>query len=146
MDANLFVAPSPVNIDGRFFEEHLIHRTERGEMVRSKSEVIIADHLARRGVEYVYEQPLVIEGVTTYPDFTIEDTESGDNYYWEHCGMLHVPSYRRRWEDKLAWYRASGILPREEGGGPRGTLITTRDEANGSIDSAKIKALLESVF
>ena len=36
---SLFVAPSPVEIDGRFFEEYLIHRTARGEMVRSKSEV-----------------------------------------------------------------------------------------------------------
>ena len=39
-------------IDGRFFEEYLIHRTARGEMVRSKSEVIIADHLANKGIEY----------------------------------------------------------------------------------------------
>ncbi len=139
---NLFVAPSPVAIDGRFFEEYLIHRTARGEMVRSKSEVIIADHLANKGVAYGYEQPLTIEGVTKYPDFTVEDMESGLSFYWEHCGMLHVPSYRRRWEEKLAWYKANGILPYEEGGGPNGTLIVTRDEANGSIDSAKITKLI----
>ncbi|MGB5196515.1 MAG: AAA family ATPase, partial [Candidatus Deferrimicrobium sp.] len=88
---NLFITPSPVVINGRFFEEYLIHRTARGKMVRSKSEVIIADHLANKGVEYGYEQPLTIESVTKYPDFTVEDMESGVTYYWEHCGMLHVP-------------------------------------------------------
>ena len=139
---NLFVAPSPVEIDGRWFEDYLIHRTARGEMVRSKSEVIIADHLANHDIEYGYEQPLTIEGVTKYPDFTIEDMESGLTFYWEHCGMLHVPSYRRRWEEKLGWYRAHGILPQEEGGGECGTLVITRDEANGSIDSEKITTLI----
>ena len=143
---NLFIAPSPVEIDGRFFENYLIHRTARGEMVRSKSEVIIADHLANNGIEYGYEQPLKIEEATKYPDFTIEDMESGVTFYWEHCGMLHVPSYRHRWEEKLEWYRAHGILPREEGGGENGTLIITRDEANGSIDSAKITTLIKNVF
>ena len=143
---NLFVAPSPVDIDGRFFEDYLIHRTARGEMVRSKSEVIIADHLASKDVEYDYEQPLTIEGITKYPDFTIEDMESGLTFYWEHCGMLHVLSYRRRWEEKLGWYRAHGILPREEGGGENGTLIVTRDETNGSIDSAKITALIADLL
>ena len=94
---NLFLAPSPIEVDGRFFEEHLIHRTARGEMVRSKSEVIIANALAAKGIDYAYERPLLIEGVTKYPDFTIEDMESGQTIYWEHCGMLHVPTYRRRW-------------------------------------------------
>ena len=143
---NLFVPPSPVEINGRFFEDYLIHRTARGEMVRSKSEVIIADHLANNGVEYGYEQPLTMEGVTKFPDFTIEDMESGLIFYWEHCGMLHVPSYRRRWEEKLGWYRASGILPWEEGSGENGTLIITRDEANRSIDSAKITTLITEVL
>jgi len=143
---NLFIAPSPIAIDGRFYEENLIHRTSRGEMVRSKSEVIIADHLAHRGVEYGYEQPLTIDGVTKYPDFTIEDMESGLNYYWEHCGMLHVPSYNHRWQEKLAWYRAHGIRPHDEPGERRGTLIITRDEANGSIDSSKINNLIEEVL
>lgn len=139
---NLFLAPSPIVIEGRFYEEHLIHRTVRGEMVRSKSEVIIADHLATQGVDYAYEQPLTLAGATKYPDFTVEDVESGTNYYWEHCGMLHVPSYRRRWEQKLIWYRENGILLHQAGGGPNGTLIITRDEPNGSIDSAGIHALI----
>ncbi len=143
---NLFLAPSPIQIDGRFYEEYLIHRTSRGEMVRSKSEVIIADHLANKGVEYGYEQPLTIDGVTKYPDFTVEDAESGETFYWEHCGMLQVPSYRRRWEEKLSWYKANGIAPQEEGGGPNGALITTRDEPNGSIDSAKISKLISEIL
>ena len=143
---NLFVASSPVVINGHFFEDYLIHRTARGEMVRSKSEVIIADHLANKGVAYGYEQPLTLEGVTKYPDFTLEDMESGVTYYWEHCGMLHIPSYRRRWEEKLDWYRAHGILPQHEGSGENGTLIVTRDEANGSIDSANINKLIAEVF
>lgn len=143
---NLFIAPSPVVFNGRIFEEYLIHRTAREEMVRSKSEVIIADHLSNKSVEYHYELPLTIDGVTKYPDFTIEDMESGFTYYWEHCGMLHVPSYRRRWEEKLAWYKSHKILPREEGGGENGTLIITRDEANGSIDSAKITKLIADVL
>lgn len=143
---NLFLAPSPIAIDGRLYEEYLIHRTARYEMVRSKSEVIIADHLANKEVVYGYEQPLTIEGVTKYPDFTVEDTESGLTLYWEHCGMLHVPSYRRRWEQKLAWYRSHDILPHEEGGGANGTLIITRDEPNGGIDSAKITKLIAEVL
>ncbi len=145
---NLFVAPSPVEVDGLFFENNLIHRTARGEMVRSKSEVIIADHLANAGLEYGYEQELTFDGGITnkYPDFTIEDVESGLTFYWEHCGMLHVPGYRRRWEEKLGWYRNHSILRPEEGSGENGTLIVTRDEANGSIDSEKIAAIISDVL
>jgi len=114
--------------------------------VRSKSEVIIANALAAERVHYAYERPLTIEGVTKYPDFTIEDMESGQTLYWEHCGMLHVPSYRRRWEEKLEWYRRHGIRAQEDGGGAERTLIVTRDEANGSIDSARIARLITKVL
>lgn len=60
--------------------------------------------------------------------------------------MLHDPSYARRWMAKQQWYRQNGILPYEEGGGPAGTLLVTRDELSGGIDSAKIVALLNDVF
>ncbi|WP_295882608.1 hypothetical protein [uncultured Thiohalocapsa sp.] len=75
-----------------------------------------------------------------------KDMESGERFFWEHCGMLHVPSYRRRWEEKLEWYGSHDILPQEDGGGGNGTLLVTRDEANGSIDSAKIDGLISNVL
>jgi hypothetical protein len=95
-------------------------------MVRSKSEVIIANELAAKGVDYAYERPLTLEGVTKYPDFTIEDVESGQTIYWEHCGMLHVPSYRKRWQEKLDWYGKQGIHTQGDGGVAYGKLIVTQ--------------------
>lgn len=46
---HLFSAPKPIEIDGRFMEEGLIHHTRKGIHVRSKSEVIIADLLYSKG-------------------------------------------------------------------------------------------------
>jgi len=143
---NLFQKPNPVEHKGKFYEERLIHCTLRDEMVRSKSELTIADRLHSNGVDYLYEQPLTLGGLTRYPDFTIEDAESGRKYYWEHCGMLIDPQYRQRWERKLAWYREHGILPHEDGGGPNGTLIVTRDTKQGGISSKEIDGLIKDVI
>lgn len=143
---NLFHAPNPVEVNGNFFEENLISCTRRGELVRSKSEVVVADLLYSLGVDYLYEEKLVINEVTKFPDFTIDDHETGNTFYWEHCGMLHDPAYRQRWEKKLKWYRENDILPHEEGGGERGTLIVTRDNENGGISSQEIEALIREVI
>ncbi len=143
---NLFGPPRPVEVGGTFLEARLIHRTSRGEAVRSKSEVIIANLLHAKGIEYHYEQPLELGGVVKYPDFTIEDDDTGIAYYWEHCGLLHDPAYRRRWEEKQQWYRELGIVPLDEGGGPKGTLIVTRDQPDGGIDSPQIASLIGTVF
>lgn len=144
---NLIDAPMPVMWRDRLFDERLIHLTARGEFVRSKSEVIIANHLHRPpdnepSIEYLYEKPLTLGEQTRYPDFTIDDEESGITYYWEHCGMLHIPEYERRWEKKLAWYRENDILPSEEGGGDAGTLIITRDSEKGAISSPEIERII----
>ena len=53
-----------------FSEETSDYTTARGERVRSKSEVIIADTLNRLNVPYRYEYPLKLKGGQTfYPDF-----------------------------------------------------------------------------
>ena len=147
---NLFDDPSPrqVQIEGKpvFLEEQHIHRSERGELVQSKSEVVIADKLFARHIDYAYEQPLTLpDGRVRYPDFTISDAAAGVTYYWEHLGMLDNPVYRARWERKRAAYLAAGIHPLSEGGGPGGTLIETRDE-HGAIDSAAIAQLIANLF
>jgi hypothetical protein len=143
---NLFGAPKPVGVGDVFLEERLIHRTSRGEAVRSKSEVIIANLLHAKKIDYHYESPLDLAGVVKYPDFTIEDDDAGITYYWEHCGLLHDPSYNRRWKEKERWYRDHDILPFEEGGGPKGTLIVTRDQPDGGIDSPHLSALIDGIF
>ena len=49
---NLLRDPQPQDVGGgRFLEANLIHRTSNGTLVRSKSEVIIADALSAAGVE-----------------------------------------------------------------------------------------------
>jgi len=139
---NLFVPPAPVAAEGGLYEERLIHQTSNQEFVRSKSEVIIANSLAASGVEYMYEKPLTLGGRTRYPDFTVEDPDAGAVFYWEHCGMLHDPDYRSRWERKRQWYLEHGIKPVEEGGGDQGSLIVTRDDERGGISSPAIEAII----
>lgn len=144
---NLFNDPAPVEVDGRFLESGLIHQTRKGTVVRSKSEVIIADLLHSKQIEFEYERPFVAaDGTWRSPDFTIEDDMSGTTFYWEHLGMLKRPSYRRNWEEKLAWYRRNGVLPHGEGGGANGTLITTQDHDDGSISSAEIEELVDELL
>ncbi len=148
---NLFADPLPrevtVNAQQRFLEEGLIHRTERGDLVRSKSELVIADKLHARGIDYAYEQPLVLpNGRTRYPDFTIADHARGVTFIWEHLGMLDDQGYRARWEGKRAEYLACGIAPHEDGGGPEGTLIETRDEPGGRLDAAAIASVIDGVI
>lgn len=148
---NLFADPLPrevsIGAQQRFLEEGLIHRTERGDLVRSKSEVIIADKLFARGVEYTYEKPLQLpKGRVRYPDFTITDHARGATFFWEHLGMLDNPGYMERWQRKLNEYLEAGIKPHEAGGGPLGTLIITRDDANGGIDSLMITRLIDEVL
>ncbi len=132
------LALRPASVEGhrgvaRPYPDALIHRTSRGVAVRSKSEVIVADVLAFLGVSYTYEQPLRARGDPAdfrLPDFTV--SYEGEVYYWEHLGLLSLPSYREAWERKRAWYAANGYADR---------LIVSRDGPDGSIDAEAIERL-----
>jgi len=144
---NLFDPPNPVILQDRFLEDRLIHRTRRGESVRSKSEVIVADLLLSKNIDYAYETPFVgKDGLIKFPDFSFEDDDTGLQVYWEHLGMLNVPEYKERWERKLAWYRKEEVLPYQEGGGEEGILIITKDDERGGIRSDEIEKLLDEVL
>ncbi|MBO4332529.1 MAG: AAA family ATPase [Paludibacteraceae bacterium] len=131
--------PQIVEVNGKFYDDKLINRTASGIMVRSKSEVVIADALYHNGVEFEYEAKLTLDGHDKYPDFTIEDNESGKRWYWEHCGMMNDPHYKQRWEEKKKFYEKHGI---KEGV----NLIVTYDDENGSIDSAVIEQIIKDHF
>ena len=119
------------------FVEGLIHKTLSGVIVRSKSEVIIADDLFRAGIQFEYEKQIEENGHRCIPDFTIEDA-SGDTIIWEHLGLLDNPSYKASWNKKLAFYNSIGFF---EGV----NLFTTCDHEGGSIDSNEIKVVVDKI-
>jgi hypothetical protein len=138
-NTNMFVlAVRPESVD-RFYAAHLIHRTcssaqhPQGILVRSKSEVIVADILSGLGISFEYEQKLPSKDDPNdfkLPDFTVG--YEGDTFYWEHLGMLSVPSYREEWNRKRQWYENNGYLDR---------IITSEDGLDGSIDAAGIERI-----
>lgn len=91
--------------------ENLIHKTEKGHMVRSKSELVIANLLHWEGIAYEYEQPVDGHKVLgrLHPDFSFADA-AGDRVIWEHLGMMHDDEYVRGWNWKLEWYRQNGFV------------------------------------
>ena len=98
---NLFNAPSLVEVDGRFLEAGLIHKASKGITVRSKSEVLIADLLFSKQVDFQYERPLILNGWRlALAGFHDRRRSTGRTIYWEHLGMLQRPSYRRKWATK----------------------------------------------
>ena len=141
---NLFVASDPVKVADIVLDRGLVHRTERGELVRSKSEVIIANMLHQLNVSYDYEAPFSgTDGRTVRPDFTVL-TDLGETVLWEHLGMLADPRYAAKWAAKKQWYARNGILPIDEGVGEMGKLVIT-DDVNG-VDSSGWRQLAIKVF
>jgi ATP-dependent exoDNAse (exonuclease V) alpha subunit len=137
-NSNLFESEGAVREDkDRIpYADHLIHRTLKGHMVRSKSELAIANMLFQMGEgleDYHYERPLdgTKEPGRLRPDFTFIDA-GGDPIIWEHLGMLSRGDYKRAWEWKEAWYFTNGFTIGS-------TLFTTEDEENGGLDSEKIR-------
>ena len=95
--------PDEFLIPGQWYEERKVHRTVNGILVRTKSELVIANLLAGQGIPFGYEVPLrAADGTFYLPDFTI--VARGETWYWEHVGRLDSDAYRNHWETKQAWY------------------------------------------
>lgn len=140
-NSNLFDSEGAVreSADLMPYAEHLIHRTDSGHMVRSKSELVIANKIFSMEIEYKYER--IIEGTNRpgklRPDFTFTDP-AGDMIIWEHLGMLGRDDYRRGWEWKKEWYSANGYT---EGV----NLFTSEDDEKGGLDSKVIDEVAKAI-
>lgn len=119
------------------YVEGLIHKTLSGDLVRSKSEVIIADALFHEGIPFDYEKLKEENGHRCIPDFTFA-TAGGDTIIWEHLGLLDNPSYKESWKKKLDFYTSIGFVEGEN-------LFTTRDHEGGSINSNEIKEVVDRI-
>ena len=88
-----------------FKEEDQEFYTAKGERVRSKSEILIADALLRNQVPYLCEVPVYNNGVIfAAPDFKCLNVRLRKVFYWEHLGKLGELDYANRNVKKLEKY------------------------------------------
>lgn len=93
-----------------YYPEQRVYSTKKDELVRSKSEVMLADMYYEMGIPYRYEAELVLKGgKKKYPDFTLLKTNTREIIYHEHLGLLDDEEYREANLSKLEEYRKNGI-------------------------------------
>lgn len=90
------------------------YTTNRGELVRSKSEKILADKFFSEGIPYHYEYPVYLKGIgTVHPDFKVLNVRTRKVYFWEHLGMMDDSNYAIRNVKKINAYIKNGYYSGE---------------------------------
>lgn len=127
------------------YSENLRFETEQGDMVRSKSEVIIANILYKykEQILYKYERPLdvLVDGrvKTIYPDFTIFNLETGEIKYWEHAGRMDDPAYASEFVKKVNIYIQNGLLLGRD-------ILFSFESYSNPLDIKMVKELVEKIL
>ena len=127
------------------YPENLRYETEQGDMVRSKSEVIIANILYRnrKDILYKYEKPLeVMENgrqKTIYPDFTILNKHTGKVTYWEHAGRMDDSHYANEFVKKMNTYIDNDLLLGRD-------VVVSFESLSNPLDIKVVKRLVKQII
>lgn len=121
------------------YPEQRIHKTSSGNLVRSKSEVLIDMALYTNKLPFRYECALHLGESTIYPDFTIRHPYTGATYYWEHFGLMDDSAYSKNACSKLQLYISHGIIPSIN-------LITTYETKSHPLSSEMVENLVREYF
>jgi hypothetical protein len=93
------------------YDAYKKYETDRGELVRSKSEWIVANLLYKNGIPYKYEKKLVLsDGDFLFPDFTVLNLQTRQEVYIELFGMMGEAKYCSDAIRKINKYAANGIV------------------------------------
>jgi len=147
-DAPVDQAPTVQATQRLGLEGRSIHRSVRGDLVRSTSEVAIANillALEREGrLTYQIAPELPFANPSAPPaSFKIE--ANGKIWLWEHCSMLADAKYRRRWEQKKELYAKNGFSVHAPDNAD-GRLIVTEDSLETGFDTQAIDQLTRTLF
>ncbi len=125
-----FERKNPIDPDKGFTTDH-------GEIVRSKSEWIIANLLAKYGVPYRYECKMLLVGFgTVHPDFIVLNVRERKVKYWEHEGRMDDSDYVEKAIRRERAYIRNGYMPGD-------TLILTSETTSQPLDTIIIKSIIE---
>lgn len=115
------------------------HSTDKGDIVRSKSEVLIANKLLAYDIPYRYEASLNLPEGNFHPDFTVLNKRTRKVYYWEHLGMIEDVDYTINAFMRLRIYQQNGISSGRN-------LILTTETRSKPLDSLEIQTVIESLL
>ncbi|MEY8369128.1 hypothetical protein AALA24_10200 [Anaerovoracaceae bacterium 42-11] len=118
------------------YPEHLVHRTLKGDFVRSKSEAIISNLLFTKNIEYRYEELITVHGRVIAPDFRIAVKSENRIKLFDHFGMIGKPDYLKDAMWKIKFYLENGFKPWED-------IIFTFEDAKGNINTQLIDQIIE---
>lgn len=116
--------------------------TSRGERVRSKSEMIIADILAKNNIPYKYELPQQMKAaggklIPVYPDFTCVNLRTRQEFLWEHLGRMDDSDYSMKTVMKLRTYSKNDFIPGKN-------LILTMECDGIPLDRKEVETLVKT--
>ncbi len=127
---NIPYEPMPIENDTGFY-------SCCGVRVRSKSELLIADLLEKRGIPYRYEFPLVLrKNGNVRPDFLCLNVRTRREFIWEHFGMMDNIAYANKNTVKIQNYEEDGYIPGKN-------MIMTFETSQCPISSVTIKKMIE---
>lgn len=123
-----------------FREDAPEYYSNKGERMRSKSEVIIANLLDKLEIPYLYEMPLELnKWLTVHPDFTIIDVANRRVILWEHLGMLGDVEYLNQSIQKIREYELCGYYPGD-------SLIITGESDRHPLDIRLVEKRIRHVM
>lgn len=112
-------------------------RTKKGEFVRSKSELIIANKLYDAGLPYHYETLFMKDQFIAYPDFYILNPRTRKEFYWEHFGLMSRQDYLNDSLHKIEEYSKWGIIQGDN-------LIVTYESAEHQLNTDYVDKLIRT--
>ena len=112
----------------------------KGERVRSKSEVFIANAMYFKNVPYLFETRLYLIGYgNVLPDFAVLDVKTRKTIIWEHLGKMDDPAYVERNLRKINGYLRTGYVIGE-------TLILTFESDQQPLNTNFIENIINHYF
>ena len=130
-----------INYKKDFAPENKNYITAKGELVRSKSEILIADTLNRLNIPYHYEFPIKLITETGnktifHPDFLCLNRRTRKEFLWEHFGRMDDPEYATQTVSKINLFARNGIFPGKN-------LITTMETSSQPLNTRTIQKIVE---
>jgi hypothetical protein len=123
-----------------FAEDAPEYYTEKGERVRSKSEIFIANMMYHLGVDYLFERRICLKGLgTIHPDFSVLDLKNRRTIIWEHLGGMDNPDYVEKAIYRINAYLKNGYVIGE-------TLILTFETEAQPLNTREVERLIRHYF